>query len=580
MNQTDSATIPDVEMIRFGLFEMDLHRESLTRSGVRVKIQRQPFEVLKYLAMNANRLVSREEIYDHIWGGSFVEMDKGLNFCIHEIRQALGDSFRNSQFIQTAPRRGYRFVAPVSIMRADTEVPDEPSFSPSPRPRWKILSLFAGVGVTVGVVFMAVASAASPSGLETAREDEHAETTIEEAADAYREGVIYVSRSLLHADLEAAVGSFTRAVELDSNFAAAWARLSIARLTLYFEFGEADQLPLARDDLERAATLAPESPHTWLARGYLSYYGWRDFPSALGHLEKADRLRPNDPMILMALGFVLRRSGNWERAADMFIRASELAPQNFELMFALGSTLQQLRRYDEAERYHDRSIALVPEPYHSQRLKALLQIARDGDPNAALEVLQEWRAFRPELLLISPTLSRVLAEELAPQVERFDVVASGVDQFWFYLNTAAVFSHSGRLDRAQERYRLALQVAENRGWTELAPIGPDDLGSGRMALAYVFAKLGMHDEARDLAERVALRPVVESDAYSGPAVMVRYAEVLAEIGEVEKAFEVVEEVLSRPSWLSVATLRVDPIWAPLREHPRWEALVNGEDNPR
>src|SRR5262252_2422213 len=100
--------------IRFGPFELRLGSEEIYRDGVVVKLPPQPFKVLVLLTANAGQLVTREELRQQIWGqDTFVDFDKGLNFCIKQIREALGDNAQAPQYIETLPRRGYRFIAPV-----------------------------------------------------------------------------------------------------------------------------------------------------------------------------------------------------------------------------------------------------------------------------------------------------------------------------------------------------------------------------------------------------------------------------------------------------------------------------------
>lgn len=100
------------QAIRFGPFELRLGSEELYRDGVAVKLPPQPFKVLVLLTTHAGQLVTREEIQQQIWGeDTFVDFDKGLNFCIKQIREALGDHAQAPQYIETLPRRGYRFIA-------------------------------------------------------------------------------------------------------------------------------------------------------------------------------------------------------------------------------------------------------------------------------------------------------------------------------------------------------------------------------------------------------------------------------------------------------------------------------------
>jgi TolB-like protein/DNA-binding winged helix-turn-helix (wHTH) protein/Flp pilus assembly protein TadD len=118
------------QSIRFGPFELKLKSGELCRDGATVKLPPQPFKVLSLLAENAGQLVTREEIQQQVWGtDTFVDFDKGLNFCIKQIREALGDNAQSPQYIETLPRRGYRFIAPVENI-ATIVIPSHESAEP------------------------------------------------------------------------------------------------------------------------------------------------------------------------------------------------------------------------------------------------------------------------------------------------------------------------------------------------------------------------------------------------------------------------------------------------------------------
>ncbi|PYX31690.1 MAG: hypothetical protein DMG77_05800 [Acidobacteria bacterium] len=105
--------------LRFGIFEVDVRSREVRKQGVRIKLQEQPFHVLKVLLERPGEIVTREELRSQIWSAdTFVDFDNSLNTSINKLREALGDSADSPRFIETVPRRGYRFVAPV---KGDTE---------------------------------------------------------------------------------------------------------------------------------------------------------------------------------------------------------------------------------------------------------------------------------------------------------------------------------------------------------------------------------------------------------------------------------------------------------------------------
>jgi DNA-binding winged helix-turn-helix (wHTH) protein/tetratricopeptide (TPR) repeat protein len=103
-------------VLRFGAVDLDLASGELRKEGEIVKLPPQPFKVLAMLARRSGEVVSRDEIRRQIWSGdTFVDFDQGLNFCIRQIREALGDNAEAPQYIETLPRRGYRFLMPVDV---------------------------------------------------------------------------------------------------------------------------------------------------------------------------------------------------------------------------------------------------------------------------------------------------------------------------------------------------------------------------------------------------------------------------------------------------------------------------------
>lgn len=111
-----SDSTPSKRLIRFGSFEADLSSRELLRNGVKLRFQDQPFQVLTVLLENHSKVVSREELRQKLWSeDTFVDFDKGLNTTINKIREALGDSAETPQFVETLPRRGYRFMETVEF---------------------------------------------------------------------------------------------------------------------------------------------------------------------------------------------------------------------------------------------------------------------------------------------------------------------------------------------------------------------------------------------------------------------------------------------------------------------------------
>ena len=122
--------------VRFGVFEADLRTGELRKNGMKVRLQEQPFQVLAALLERPGEMVAREELRQRLWpADTFVDFDHSLNTAINKLREALGDSAGSPRFIETLARRGYRFLAPVEVLGAESEgkpaTPAPPSFGPA-----------------------------------------------------------------------------------------------------------------------------------------------------------------------------------------------------------------------------------------------------------------------------------------------------------------------------------------------------------------------------------------------------------------------------------------------------------------
>src|SRR5215467_11138911 len=113
-------TLEEMRLVHFGPFEADFTTGELRKHGIRLKLQDQPFQILKMLLVRAGELVTRDEIRKNLWpDGTFVDFDNGLNAAVNRLRDALGDSAGEPKFVETIPRRGYRFIAPIERLNGE-----------------------------------------------------------------------------------------------------------------------------------------------------------------------------------------------------------------------------------------------------------------------------------------------------------------------------------------------------------------------------------------------------------------------------------------------------------------------------
>ena len=122
-------------IFRFGLFELDTDSEELLKAGRTVRIQQQPYKLLCLLVAQAGKVVTRDEIRTALWPAeTFVDYDQGVNFAMKQVREALGDGADHPVYVQTIPKRGYRFIAPVDSGTGAAS-PPAPAAAPAERPR-------------------------------------------------------------------------------------------------------------------------------------------------------------------------------------------------------------------------------------------------------------------------------------------------------------------------------------------------------------------------------------------------------------------------------------------------------------
>jgi TolB-like protein/DNA-binding winged helix-turn-helix (wHTH) protein/Tfp pilus assembly protein PilF len=155
---------PTSQRVKFGRFEFNPATGELKKAGVAVKLQAQPAKVLGLLIRRAGELVTRQELQQEVWGENFVEFDQGLNFCIRQIRIALNEQAEAPLFIETVPRQGYRFIAPLSPLNETPAepAPAAPALAPAAEPamppvkRWRGASVLIGMAVLVAGLALAV----------------------------------------------------------------------------------------------------------------------------------------------------------------------------------------------------------------------------------------------------------------------------------------------------------------------------------------------------------------------------------------------------------------------------------------
>jgi len=372
---------------------------------------------------------------------------------------------------------------------------------------------------------------------------------------------------------------YQRAIELDPNFALAIARYSQLQSWIVHTFERTPQRREKAQTLaERALQLQPDLPEAHLARGYSYYWGDNNYDAALKEFEIAQRGLPNESEVYLAVGAIQRRQGKWADSTTNLEKAASLNPKDIWALQNLAFNYQMLRNFDKANATIDRALAFDRTALGPLEVKCQLAVAEKGDfsvTEKAFEAVKSVPMSAEQKLKTATSradvflLERRYTEGLQAAESLPDDQLAALPGALFGKYYSVGFARKALHDEvgARDAFLKAKNAVEEQ--LQRSP----DVEKTHIQLARVLAQLGEKDAALAEAQRATELLPESKDAFGGPEITAGAAEVYSILGENDRAIESLDGLLSRPSAVTVESLKVNPIWDPLRSDPRFQTLL-------
>ena len=364
-----------------------LHRQAgeLLRNGSRARLQSQPLQILEELLARPGELVTREQLIARLWPKGVVDYDTALNSAVRRLRTALGDHAETPRYIETIPRRGYRFIgrldAPVAAPAGIIDLPRPPSPAPPMRTLKWIAMAVVLVAMAVAAGWLWPHSNDGPAG-QTAATEAAVSQTQERLLHAQ-----YLFQRRLPGDTELAQQYFEEALEFDSGSALAWAGLAGVFWieTVEGRLPPEQGLSKTRDAAERALALDPDLAEAHLR---LANYRWSvgDRQQGDKHVRMATALDPENPLVLGYSAGIVAAQGRLGEAIELQRRAVAADPVSTLSRYNLASFLYLAGHFDESKQQLLELREINPGSTMAARLLCRLAILERGF-DQALELL-------------------------------------------------------------------------------------------------------------------------------------------------------------------------------------------------
>jgi TolB-like protein/Flp pilus assembly protein TadD len=406
-----------------------------------------------------------------------------------------------------------------------------------------------------------------------------------EAYDAYLRGLAYTLKAA-NTPANALGGQkyLREAVRLDPKFALSWALLSFVQSQGYLTLALQPTAALreeARQAAETALTLQPNLGEAIVAKGDYHYACLKDYDTAVHYFEQARQFLPNSSRIPESLAYVARRRGQWDRSESYFNEAERLDPRNASLFSQHAQSYVSLRRFPEARRKLDQVLDITPDDLDTYAQKAIIAQA-EGDLARASAILA---SLRPSgdltQALETQVYQAILERRPAPIITRLKEILAKPDPALGFYNGELRFWLGWAQEVAGDR--SASQETWRQARSELESFLTEQPENFQLIGDLALTNMGLGDKAGalTLVERAMAVIPIEKDPLTGTRPIEILARVAARMGEPDRAIVALQKLLSIPCDgalaesvpLTPALLRLDPMFDPLRNDPRFQKLA-------
>jgi TolB-like protein/Tfp pilus assembly protein PilF len=389
-----------------------------------------------------------------------------------------------------------------------------------------------------------------------------------EAYDYYLRGNEYFVRGEGEQDHRRAIQMYEKAIELDPGFAPAYAALSAMHSAMWWQFYDRTEqrVSLAKTAAERALQLQPDGPEAHGALGFFHYWCHLDYDRALQEFEVVQKTRPNDALTSWGIGLVLRRQGKTEQSIANLTKAFELNPLSPEFAYQVGLNYALRGNLKETIRYYDIAIRLggADWPFlYALKTFAILGLAGDiPQARAAIEPALRLKLGNNPFIAYSRAMIDLYdgtVQEATKRLssESWEAAEAPGGYTPKALILAQLYGLAGQPQLEKSFYEAAAKLITGKQRQQPKGLA---IVNYHTSLGIAYAGLGRKEEA-----------IREGKAGGN---LDSLARVYTMVGEYEEAIRLLEDLTSKPPGLGIGTLRLDPAWKPLRDNPRFQALIH------